>query len=58
MEKRPGTIIKFSQRKLKYPGHIMRGPNYEIHRDILQGKIPGKKAERRSRHFWTKDFRK
>ncbi|CAG9827859.1 unnamed protein product [Diabrotica balteata] len=44
-------------RKLKYLGHIMRGEKYEILRNIMQGKIKGKRSVARRKISWLRNLR-
>ncbi|CAG9836622.1 unnamed protein product, partial [Diabrotica balteata] len=43
--------------KLEYLGHIMRGEKYELLRNIMQGKIKGRRSVGRRKISWLRNLR-
>ena len=58
MRKQLEVLSTVKERKLRYLGHIMRGPKYEILRLIIEGKIVGRRSVGRRQNSWLKDLRR
>ncbi|GFS22873.1 eukaryotic translation initiation factor 3 subunit F [Elysia marginata] len=50
-------LQQFTKRKLRHAGHIMRGSSGPLLHQSLQGKIEGKRGQRRPRRNWMDDVK-
>ncbi|CAG9837970.1 unnamed protein product [Diabrotica balteata] len=57
LSKTTEIIKSIKQRKLEYFGHVMRGPEYRLLQNIMQGKIAGKHSPGRRKTSWLKNLR-
>lgn len=51
------VIKTIKTRKLQYLGHLMRGEKYSLLRNIMQGKIRGKRSVGRRKISWLRNLR-